>query len=267
MIREGTAALPDISGIPGFWNIVRASGDRCLVLDYDGTLAEFREDRMSAFPLDGVVDLLLQIRDRTDTHLAIMTGRPLSEIMSLMGDLRILLSGSQGTELRQPDGTTQTYLPSERQQERLSRAEAEALRLARFGRVERKISSVGLHTRGVDMEVARREEKTVCEAWSDLAAENDLECRRFKGGVELRLLGIDKGTALAGMLRDRPADGLCVYVGDDLTDEDAFRVLRDRGYGIKVGSEDKETEARGRLDDPRAVREFLKTWLSVTSRE
>ncbi len=261
----GGTAGPEVEGLPGFWDIVRASSEPCLVLDYDGTLAPFRTDRMSAFPLDGIVDLLLRIRDATDTYLAVMTGRPVSELLSLLGDLRIPVSGSQGTEFRYPDGTYQTLLPSERQQDRLKRAEREALVVATLGHVERKISSVGLHTRGLPPEDAAREEAAACEAWSRDADEYDLECRRFKGGVELRLLGIDKGTALQTLLRDRRPDGVCVYIGDDLTDEDAFRVLRDRGYGIRVGTPEEETAARGWLRDPRAVRQFLEAWLEATS--
>ncbi len=258
-------ARPDVAGIPGFWKTLRASAAPCLVLDYDGTLAEFKKDRMAAFPVDGVVDTLLRIRDETNTYLAVMTGRPVAELLSLLGDLRIPVSGSQGTEFRYPDGTYQTLLPSDRQQERLERAEREARSIARLGRVERKIASVGLHTRGIPPEDAKREEDEACKAWTRDAADYDLECRRFKGGVEMRLTDIDKGTALHTLLRDRPPDGLCVYVGDDLTDEDAFKAIRDRGYGIKVGGPNDETAARGRLRDPKEVERFLEGWLQVRS--
>ena len=266
----GNRALkPVVEGIPDFWDEVAAATHRCLVLDYDGTIAEFRVDRMGASPLPGVVDLLIQIRDRTDTYLAMMTGRPISELLSLLGDLLLPISGSQGTEFRMPDGTHQTHMPSDRQEERLRRAEAEARELVREGRLERKISSIGLHTRGVDPAVARLEEEAVCRAWSADAADYDLECRAFKGGVELRLLDIDKGTALATLLRDRPDESLCVYVGDDLTDEDAFRTLSHCdagcGYGIKVGGPCEPPCASGRLPDPTAVKEFLQTWLEIAT--
>lgn len=263
--EEAGPSMREVAEIPDFWDVVRAAAHRCLVLDYDGTIAEFRVDRMAAKPLPGVVDLMIQIRDRTDTDLAMMTGRPVSELLTLMGDLLIPISGSQGTEFRFPDGTYQTHLPSEEQEERLRRAEAEARALARRGRIERKISSIGLHTRGVARETARREEEEVCRAWSKYAEEHDLECRDFKGGVELRLLGIDKGTALGMLLRDRPEGSLCVYIGDDQTDEDAFEVIADCGYGIKVGGPDEPTAAGGRLPNPSAVKEFLETWLSITT--
>jgi trehalose-phosphatase len=264
---SGTSGLADVQGIPGFWQAVRKARSRCLVLDYDGTLAPFVSDRMKAFPLEGVIDLLVEIRDQTETYIAFMTGRPVDELLALAGDLRIPVSGSQGNEFRYPDGTFDVHEPTARQAERLDRAEDEARKRCRAGRIERKIASVALHTRGLDPEVAAHEEDEACDVWSADAADYDVECRHFKGGVEMRLKGIDKGTALRTLLRDRPDDGLCVYIGDDETDEDAFRVVRERGYGIRVGPPSASTAARGRLEDPVAVRGFLRSWLQVTRNE
>lgn len=254
-------------GIDGFWDDVRSAPHRCLVLDYDGTLAGFHVDRMKAFPIPGVVDVLKRVRDSESTSLSIMTGRPISELLRLLGDLGIPICGSQGTEFRAVDGTTRVHNLSDEQEERLRRAEREAADLARQGRVERKLSSVALHTRGLHPDVARREEAAVCKTWAEDASEYGLECRSFKGGVELRIAGVDKGTALRWTLEGAPEDSLCVYVGDDLTDEDAFRAIDGSGYGIKVGGPEEPTAAKGRLSDPPAVKEFLERWLSATNGE
>jgi alpha,alpha-trehalase len=70
----------------------------------------------------------------------------------------------------------------------------------------------------------------------------------------------DKGQALLWLLDaldlDRP-DVLPFYIGDDLTDEDAFRAVRDRGIGILVAEEPRETAARYGLRDTWEVREVL----------
>lgn len=265
-MTKGEEALIDIVGIPEFWDSTRAASHRCLVLDYDGTLAPFHVDRMKALPLDGVVELLTTIRDETDTYLAIMTGRPLSELLALLGDLDIPVSASQGSEFMYPDGRRESLVPSDRQRLRLDRAEEEARERSPHGRVERKIIGVALHTRGMEPELAKKIEDDVCRAWEVDADEHRLDCRHFNGGIELRIKNIDKGTALSALLDGRPADGLCVYVGDDETDEDALLVLRDSGYGIKVGNPDVPTYARGRLRGPEDVREFLRSWISVTRR-
>jgi trehalose 6-phosphate phosphatase len=254
-----------IDGVPEFWQRVASSGHRCLVLDYDGTLSHFHEDRMTAFPLEGVVELLTEIRDAGRTYLAIMTGRPLHELDALLGDLGIPVSGSQGSEFRFPDGTTQTHLPTDRQEERLHKGLEEARLIAPADRVERKVASVAVHTRGIPEDEAGAIENGVCSAWSVDAEAYDLECRRFCGGVELRLKGIDKGTAITVLLDGRSDDSLCVYIGDDNTDEDAFEVLRDRGVGIRVGSREENTLAKGHLGSPEDVREFLRQWLIATT--
>lgn len=260
----GTAGtLIEIEGIPGFWEAVGSASRRCLVLDYDGTLAPFREDRMKAVPLDGVVELLTTIRDETETHIAIMTGRPLKELLVLLGDLDIPVSASQGSEFMFPDGRCETLVPSDRQRERLDRAETEAAAAAPGARIERKIAGVALHTRGMDSDEARSIEKQVCDIWERDSHEYGLDCRFFNGGIELRLQNVDKGTALNALLADQPPDSLCVYLGDDETDEDALLVLRDRGYGIKVGNPGVPTYAQGRLAGPEDVKEFLRSWIEV----
>ena len=258
--------LRAVDGVPDFWDRVRAADDRCLVLDYDGTLAPFTENRVEARPLDGVVDALTEIRDAGETFLAVMTGRPISELLELLGDLGIPVSASQGTEFRWPDGTTQRHEPSEAVDRRLDRAQSEAEAIAPANRVERKLASVALHTRGMPEERAGRLQEAACAVWSLDADDCDLECRRFSGGVELRLKGIDKGTALRALLDGHREDALRVYVGDDETDEDAFEVLLDGGIGIKVGPRGVPTKAHGRLESPEAVRAFLAVWIEVTTR-
>jgi trehalose 6-phosphate phosphatase len=266
-MRGSRERLVEIEGARDFWDRLAGAEHACLVLDYDGTLAPFRVNRMEAFPLHGVVDLLTTIRDSGRTHLAIMTGRPMKELLYLLGDLGIPISASQGTEFRYPDGTWLTLLPTERQENRLRRAQEEAASVSLKARVERKVASVALHTRGMDPDAAKSAHEKLCEIWSRDAEEYNLECRHFIGGIEIRLRDIDKGTALRTLLDERPSDGLCVYAGDDYTDEDALKVLAEdeRGIGIKVGSPDVPTYAHGRLVDPYAVREFLRGWIRTTT--
>ena len=76
----------------------------------------------------------------------------------------------------------------------------------------------------------------------------------------------NKGKALLWLLEqlelDRP-DVLPLYVGDDVTDEDAFKVLVDRGLGFAVQKGDKPTAARYLLRDPDEVEKFLQALIPV----
>jgi trehalose-phosphatase len=254
----------EVRGVPDFWDRVRTARKRCLVLDYDGTIAPFHEDRMAATPLLGVVPLIEALRDAPGTDVAIMTGRPLSELLALLGDLGIPVSASQGTELRYPDGTVLRIEPREDQSARLDRAIREGEALGYGDEIERKNASVALHTRPMAADDARAAEAAAGEVWSRDADDFDLEVRRFLGGVELRVLGIDKGTALLELLADVEPGTLCVYVGDDDTDEDALAVVRELGVGIKVGSPERPTHATGRLGTPSDVRTLLEDWVRET---
>jgi len=262
-MSDPVTEAPHVSDLPDFWRRLGAAHRSMLILDYDGTLAPFVVNRREAFPLDGIRDTLCAIRDETDTRLAIVTGRPIGEILELIGDLKIPIVGSQGTEFRYPDGRWFTLLPTAPQRARLIEAEQEALTLAPRTRVERKPASIALHTRGEPALEARASEEAVCRLWMENTEDIGLRCRHFLGGVELRLTGITKGTAIQALIEDCSEADLVVYIGDDETDEDAFRALKGRGISIRVGDETVPTHADSTLRDITDVRWFIRRWLDV----
>ena len=256
---------PHVSDVPGFWDRVAMAPSRMLILDYDGTLAPFVVDRMAAFPLDGITETLCAIRESGTTRLAIVTGRPIDELLELLGDLEIPVVGSQGAEFRRPNGHWFTMLPSARQRARLLQAEQEALTFAPEECVEKKPASVALHTRGMAASKARASEEALRKLWTRDAEQNGLECRSFLGGVEFRLKETTKGTAINALTKECAPDDLIVYIGDDDTDEDAFAALKGRGLSIRVGDAATTTAADVRLCDTSDVRWFLVKWLDVTN--
>jgi trehalose 6-phosphate phosphatase len=256
----------EVVNLPDFWSLLRVSEKRLLALDYDGTLAPFHIDPMKAYPLPEIKELLIAIGQSDDTRLAIVSGRPVFEVLSLLGDLGITLIGSHGFELRLPDGDLIARSPSPVQFSGLEEAIQLATQLGWAKRLEKKIASVALHTRGMETESAREVERRMFHKWSDLAPFYQLDCRRFNGGVEIRSLGFDKGDAIFTLLKDQPQGAFNVYIGDDDTDEDAFRTLREQGsgFGIRVGYPAAPSAATGFLPDCEGVRLFLKMWLTVT---
>jgi len=254
---------PHAFDVPELWERIETAGSKLLILDYDGTLAPFVVDRMEAFPLDGIRTTLQVIRDEGSTHLAIVTGRPVREILALLGDLGVPIAGSQGSEFRYPDGRWFTLLPTAKQCARLVRAEREALEFSPRDRVERKPTSVALHTRGVAEPEARRRVEAVCGLWERDSAEIGFECRRFLGGIEIRLRDVTKGTAVRSIVAGHSRIDAVVYVGDDETDEDAFRELKGTGFSIRVGDMTTITCADALLRDVADVRGFLAQWYEL----
>ena len=252
-------------GIPGFWAELRRAAKRVLALDYDGTLAPFREERMKAFPVEGVADCLTSISKAGNTTVVIISGRPVGEILELIGDVGLTIIGSHGWEMLTADGNHRLKLPSLEQKRMLQQAEKDVAKLGLEDHAEKKVASVAVHTRGVPRERAARIETQLMDLWGGGSPTREMECRQFNGGVELRSIGIDKGTILLQLLAGEPRATFCVYVGDDETDEDAFGAIRDRGYGVKVGRSTVPTRARGWLPDCTAVLEFLREWDHVSN--
>jgi trehalose-phosphatase len=257
-----TAPEP-IDGLPAFWTEVAATSNTALFLDYDGTLAPFQLDRMSARPLEGVIEALLQIIDASDTHLFIVSGRPTDEIVHLAGDLGLTIVGSHGWEWHRP-GLGQSRAAVSAEQERLlSAAHAYAIGLLGAERVERKAASVAAHLRNLDASDVNIAREALAANWLAEAGAGVVELRPFNGGLELRALGRHKGIAVTELLAELPTDTLAVYLGDDETDEDAFRALAGFGYGIKIGEDALPTAAQGRLPSCAAALRFLLDWSRV----
>lgn len=171
--------------------------------------------------------------------------------------------GSHGFELWRPGSAApQIIQPAALQRAGLDLAKAYALDLGYGEKLESKVASLAMHTRGLPPDVARTRHQTLMVAWGEIASNHALECRPFHGGVEIRSQGRHKGDALGELLRAEPPGTLAVYVGDDDTDEDAFRAIRHTGIGIKVGSPATATAAQGFLPDLAAVKHFLETWVS-----
>ncbi len=248
---------------PGFWERLGASSRRLLVLDYDGTLAPFRVARNEALPLPGSVERLEAIAAAEGSAVAVISGRSLSELGRFLGTLPILLVGEHGWETRRTDGRTEHHpLPPECE-ERLCGA-VKAAEAAGFGPfLERKRTSVVLHTRGLPGPRAAEMKQACRLLWTAHVKEDCLQLTPTDGGLELRVIGRDKGVALRELLDKSGRGTFAVYVGDDTTDEDAFRELRERGLGIRVGPADRASLARGRIESCEAMGEFLQKWQEV----
>ncbi len=247
-----------------FWERVRGSRHRLLMLDYDGTLAPFRLERSQAQIPPATHAVLRRIVAGGATRVAIVSGRQIPELERLLGPLAADLVGEHGWERRSAGGRlTRRRLPAEVMQ-RLERA-ARVARASGWGaRLERKRCSLVLHTRGLPPEAARELEFECERLWRTYFECDTLRLHRIHGGVTLRASGHHKGSAVAQLVADSPPGTLAVYLGDDAADEDAFVQILDRGVPIRVGGLDRPSVAPFHLGSPDDVRAFLERWEAVT---
>ena len=252
--------LPNPELLPGFVKHVREASRPLLALDYDGTLAPFHVDPMQAVPLCGIPELLTTIIEETGTEVAIISGRPVTEVRCML-PLAAWYIGSHGREFCSPDGIVTELPPSSRQHTGLEGAASLLTRHGLGGRPETKPASLALHTRGMAPQTEKELLLRAENLWTPLCPDYGLELLRFDGGLEIRALGINKGTALLEHLTHMPRPDLITYLGDDTTDEDVFAVLEPPHTGILVGRE-HQTSARAALRDCREVLAFLKNWIA-----
>ena len=141
---------------PPHWNSGAESlaqvgrGPSLLMLDYDGTLAPFRDDRMQALPWPGIAERLDRLSTMPSVHLALVTGRSARELASLLPTQHsVEIWGSHGREHLTADGVYTSANLAPAQQAALDQLE-KALDQAGFGaQVERKPASLAAHWRGL----------------------------------------------------------------------------------------------------------------------
>jgi len=251
-------AVAELPGVPEtFWREATAAPRRLLALDYDGTLAPFRVDPGAARPLPAARRALACVLAGT-TGVVVLSGRPPADVARLLGAPPLVVVGEHGWTVRRADGGELRHpVPPERIAE-LDRAEDFAPALAP-GRVERKRASLVVHTRGLAPAIAAEVERRALDRFAPLLGDG-LAVRPIDGGLELRVRGRDKGVALAELVAEAGPGVFVAAVGDDDTDEDAFRAAaRAGGWGVRVGTP-RPTAARATLDSPEEVARFLALW-------
>lgn len=250
---------------PDFLDSLREASAAVLMLDYDGTLAPFREERDKATPYEGLRPLLRRLMNETDTRLAIVTGRAVADLLPLLDMWPAPeIYGTHGWEhLALGEKTPKLATLAPEQREALDRAQRWIESNGHAARSEHKPASVTLHWRDADPDRADALERSARAAWEPLAAGNAMELHGFDGGLELRATGRDKGDAVRDLLQGAPSGTAAAYLGDDLTDEDAFGALPGDALAVLVRPQWRPSRATAWLRPPEELFRFLETWIEV----
>jgi alpha,alpha-trehalase len=247
--------------------IAGRSGRLAIFLDYDGTLTAIVSDPKKALLSDSMRQTLQALVMRASV--AVLSGRDLDDVRKRIAIDAIVYAGSHGFDIAGPRGLRRQeatkFLPPLDAAEKELREKLAGIAGAL---IERKRFSIAAHYRNVNESDFPELERIV----SEIAARHR-ELRTMEGKKVYELLpntDWDKGKAALWLLENlglehgkvRP-----IYIGDDRTDEDAFRSLGQRGTGILVSEEPRSTAARYALKNPAEVERFLQELIEMTKLE
>jgi trehalose 6-phosphate phosphatase len=225
-----------------------------LFLDADGTLLEIaaRPDQVAAAP--GLVAVLEGLRATLDGALAFVSGRRIGDLDRIFAPLVLPAAGAHGLERRRADGTIDRHAAPAIMAP--IRGELEVFIAERPGLLlEDKDLTIALHYR-----LAPHWAEAVLDLARVLVAGQEHALRLLEGKmvVEFQPLVGDKGGAILAFMEEAPfIDKQPIFLGDDVTDEDAFKAVnRLGGTTVLVGAE-RPSAARLRLPDVAAVHRWL----------
>lgn len=232
-----------------------------LFLDYDGTLTPIVDRPELATMSEEMRATVKTLADHCTV--AVISGRDRRDVERLVKVGSLFYAGSHGFDIAGPQGWHLGYRAGDPYIPSIDRAESslrEALRRVEGTIIERKKYSLALHYRLVaddDLKVLQEAVHRVLSQQPDLRKLDGKKVYELQPKIDW-----DKGKAVLWLLQALEIDTtavLPIFVGDDITDEDAFKALRDTGIGIAVGEDARPTVARYALKNPDEVQAFLRS--------
>jgi len=253
------------------WNKVGRrfkSAEHVLLLsDYDGTLTDIVEKPELAMLSIETKNILRKLSRNRHYTAGIISGRALADLRQRVGIDGIIYAGNHGLEI---EGLGSHFLEPLAEEMRpllhiLNRALLAAFRGVKGVFVEDKGLTLSVHYRLAEGSEIDKVEHAFSRITDPLHVTGQIRITRGKKVYEIRPpVDWNKGRAVSWLMaRLRQMKGkeraLPVYLGDDLTDEDGFKIVeQNRGISVFVGEEDVRTEARYFLKSPHEVTELLR---------
>ncbi|KAI5793704.1 glycosyltransferase family 20-domain-containing protein [Peziza echinospora] len=248
------------------YRAVKNGGKRLLMFDYDGTLTAIVRDPDAAIPTDKVIRTIKKLAADPDNQVWIISGRDQEFLAKWMGHIPELgLSAEHGCFMRHPhsnDWENLTETADMSWQQKIMDIFGTYTDRIPGTSIERKKCAITWHYRKADPVLA---EIQVAECHklleTTVAVEYDLEVMPGKCNIEIRPKFVNKGEIARRLVEayvqaQAGREGFVLCAGDDTTDEDMFKSLRDSSlaqdetFTIHIGPSSKETVANYHLPEP-----------------
>ena len=224
-----------------------------ILMDVDGTLLDIAPTPESVSVPRALVDAIAKLERLTSGAVGFISGRQLGTIDALFAPLRLPAVGCHGAEIRTSSDAEVQNGPDMPDSVRRTVQEMASVGPGVF--VEDKGHTLAIHFRSAP-DAGAAILRALMEQRAFFAAQ-DMQILRGKAVIEVKPRWFSKGTGLKHLMQHSPfAERTPVFLGDDTTDEDVFRVLPDfEGYGFSVGR--KIDGAAHVFASPRDVRRWL----------
>ncbi len=234
--------------------------DPWFFLDYDGTLSPIVDDPDKAVISEELRETLRELS--RICKVSVVSGRDRADVKEKVGLDNLVYAGSHGFDITGPNDLNQQHEKGQQLMPVLEKAHKtlqEVLADIPGAHVERKKYAVAVHYRRVQntghVNTLKQKVEEVARQFSELKQSPGKKIIELKPALDWH-----KGKAVRWLLQtlgDKNTRYLPIYIGDDTTDEDAFKELGDEGVGIMVGGHGQQTAANWALDSVEDVQRFL----------
>jgi len=235
------------------------AGKRSILLDYDGTLAPYEKRPSLAVPSEELILLLKQLTANPSNEIVIISGRDVNTLEKWLGHLPLNMIAEHGACIKYKDEEWKELISINTEWKEQVRPLMQLFVDRCAGSfVEEKKTTLAWHYRNTDPELGFTRSRELRNSLLQLTANTSLQVIDGNKVLEVRMVGVDKGVAALSMLSSFNPDFI-LCIGDDATDEDMFRALRERGYTIKIGR--ANTSAQYTILSQRDVFPFLRRFI------
>ena len=255
-----------------FSSDARSTSHIALLSDYDGTLTPIVSRPEEAILSPAVRDILTSLARKPTFSVGIISGRPLSEVKALVGIDRIYYAGNHGLEI---EGPGLSFINPEAKEAQITIKEL----AQHFSTKLDGIEGVIVEDKGLSLSIHYRlvkksDEKVVAEIFRQITSpwlrDGKIRVTSGKKVWEIRPpVDWHKGKAVETIMKEMKTvlgngQWLTIYLGDDTTDEDAFKIIHQpQGWSIFIGEEKPSSNANYFLNSTSEVMTFLSRLLEL----
>jgi len=226
----------DEQAVSGIRKHYQRARNRCLLLDYDGTLVPFTRMPADAAPDQALKDLLLRLSGDPRNHVVIISGRDTASLEKWLGMLPVSLVAEHGASFKMKNTPWQQLVSvSDLWKEEIRRVMQLFVIRCAGSFIEEKSNTIAWHYRNCQAGLGFSRSRELLNTLSQLIQNTTLQVVDGNKVVELRLSGFDKGATALKIIKETDPD-FVLCIGDDTTDEDMFKALEGEAYTIKVSN-------------------------------